>query len=46
VFAVCPEEKLAAVAAAMREFGDPGGAESEVFVSRASNEGVKEIHGL
>ena len=46
VFAVCAEEKLAAVAAAMREFGDPGGGEPEVFVTRASNEGVKEIHEL
>lgn len=46
VFAVCAEEKLAAVAAAMRDFRDPGGAEPEVFVTRASNEGVMEIHGL
>ena len=46
VFAVCAEEKLAAVAAAMRNFRDPDGAEPEVFVTRASNEGVKEIHGL
>jgi homoserine kinase len=46
VFAICAEERTAAVAAAMRDFGDPGGAVPEVFITRASNEGVKEIHGL
>lgn len=46
VFALCAEERAKAVAAAMREFGAPGGAEPEVFITRASNEGVKEIHGL
>jgi len=46
VFAICAEENLSAVAAVMGEFGDPGGAEPEVFITRTSNEGVKEIHGL
>jgi homoserine kinase len=46
VFAICAEEKIAEVAAAMRDFNDPGGVEAEVFVTRASNEGVREIYGL
>jgi homoserine kinase len=46
VFAICAEENLAPVAEVMRNFRDHDGAEAEVFVTRASNEGVKEIHGL
>ncbi|TFG57615.1 MAG: homoserine kinase [Candidatus Aminicenantes bacterium] len=46
VFAICAEEHLATVAEVMRNFPDPDGAGSEVFITRASNEGVKEIHGL
>lgn len=46
VFAICAEEHLAAVAEVMRDFSDSDGAGSEVFITRASNEGVKEIHGL
>jgi homoserine kinase len=46
VFAICAEEGLASVTEVMRNFRDPDGAGSEVFVTRASNEGVKEIHGL
>ncbi len=46
MFAVCAEERLEAVAAVMRGFGEPVGPEPEVIVTRASNEGVKEVHGL
>jgi homoserine kinase len=46
MFAVCPEGKAGAVAEVMRWSPGPGGPEPEVFVTRASNEGAKEIHGL
>lgn len=46
VFAVCPEEKTACVAEVMRRFHDPDHVEPQVIITRASNKGVAEVHGL
>jgi len=46
VFAVAPEEAVPAVAEVMRRFPRPDEGEAEIIVTRSSNVGVREVHGL
>ncbi|MGD1009488.1 MAG: homoserine kinase [Candidatus Aminicenantales bacterium] len=46
VFAICAADGTEAVAEAMRSLRGPGEAEPEVIITRSSNQGVMEVHGL